>query len=536
MRWIRNPLPLVLSFVLVFFLGTSYSSGAENRTEQNMYTRKSITYLKMVMRPSLDMIFREAKFLTGFDLYSFLERKIREAIEIKRFDYNPVSLSGDVDIKALAKLVKDYIDEVKVERAKAQAKMEWRFKDLVVTAEDLRKIANSAYIYWPEVEKFKVWYKIKILRGNKIEIDQEIEVEIGVRVKYYRVDFETGEPIKVADIYAEHTELVFVGRESLIPLPFPFSLLSPTVEFSETPLSAFKRCTEKVVYWLAKKINAQMRRIPDFKLAGVINSSGMLYISAPITEKEGLGIDWDFEVIERFSSEDGKIKEERVGWVRSREVADGKVEKNSKFQILSGDAGIGHIIREYPLVGVSFLVKPKYLVANEMRITEGSQQYSIEASSGKGAFGFSLGGELNLAKAFGINISELYLTADISTNFISGGSFEALGGFGLRKKFYVRSLAIIPEIPLEFGGVFVPIISQGEGTLARSIIVGISPSLSLEWFFSPRFSIFAGAGMRFMNETSEFFFSKDEKEITVREIVYNPSTSFIFAGAEITLW
>ena len=536
MKLMRNFLSLALFFVSSLLGINSYSAEKENIITQNMYARKSITYLKMVMRPSLDMIFKKAKFLTGFDLYSFLEKKIREAIEIKRFDYNPVGLSGDVDIKALAKLVKEYIDEVKVERARAQAKMEWRFKDLVVTAEDLRKIANSAYIYWPEVEKFNVLYKIKIMKKVELEIDQEIEVLIGVRVKYYRVDFETGEPIKVADIYAEHTEVVFVGRESLIPLPFPLSLLSPAVEFPETPLSAFKRCTEKVIYWLAKKINAQMRRIPDFKLTGVINSSSMLYVSAPITEKEGLGIDWDFEVIERFSSEDGRIKEKRVGWVRSREVADGKVEKNSRFQILSGDAGIGHIIREYPLVGVSFLVKPKYLIANEMRITGGSKQYSIEANSGKGAFGFSLGGELNLAKVFGVNASELYLTADVSTNFIIGGSFEALGGFGLRKKFYVRSLAIIPEIPLEFGGVFVPIRMQGEGTLARSIIIGVSPSLSLEWFFSPRFSIFAGAGMRFMNETSEFFFSKDEEEITVREIVYNPSTSFIFAGVEITLW
>lgn len=501
------------SLLFVFFFFIPKVSEADEK-----YRKKSITYLKMVFPQSIRKFSEGVDFLTGFDLDSFLEKKIREAVEMPRFDYNPVDLSSTVDLKTLAFLVKQYVDEVKVDRAKAEAKMDWRFKDLVITAEDIRKIAESAYIYYPEIDKFSVVIVFSPSTRKRGRIEASISVSIGLKVHYWRVDFNTGEPIKVAQIDVSHTESVKVGLIDLVPLPFPFSLLSPSVEVPETYLDAFVRCSENAIYWLAKKVNKETRKIPDFSLFAPVDSVSFQNAFAALTKKDGVYLDSDFEVLEEIEFvKDGKTEREkkRVGWVRARDIADGKENFLSSFQILGGSASVGQTISEYPLLGIGLSPLGTYVLGN-------------------GAFGFSLLANISFSRAFSLGLSEFYLFAGPEILIPKDGA-ELSGILGLRKKFYIRSIGINPELSFGFTRFATEVQDEGIAYPAYNYSIGIKPALGLEWFFSPRFSIYIIGGYKAFTPIDEVYFEKDGYEQTWRKS-YDPSGLFISGGFDFTIW
>ncbi|MCS7212710.1 MAG: hypothetical protein NZ927_00570 [Candidatus Calescibacterium sp.] len=495
------------------FLSLVFLAYSQNETK---YTKKSITYLRMVFPDSAKRFSDGVDFLTGFNLFSYLEKNIREAVEMQRFDYNPVNVSGNVDLKTLSKLVKQYVDEVKVDRAKAEAKMDWRFKDLVITAEDIKKIAESAYIYYPEIRSFSV--SIAFLPRRDGEIDKFISVNIALVVHYWRVDFDTGEPIKVAEISVDHGESVKVGRIDLVPLPFPFSLISPSVEVPETSLQAFLRCSEQVIYWLARKVNRETRKIPDFSLFAPVESVSFGSAFAPLTKKDGVYLDSDFEVLEEFeylkNGEKQKSKK-RVGWVRARDIADGNEKLSSSFQILSGSAEIGQIVSEYPLLGI------------------GLSPFGIYIPE-KSAIGFSLLANISLPRAFSLNLSEFYLFGGpeivVPKDWVE---LNALVGF--RKKFYIRSVGINPEFAFTFTRLFTEVQQGAQTYSAYANSIGIKPALGLEWFFSPRFSLYLISGYRLSSLVDTVYYEIGDLLFSGQK-EYNPSAFFISGGFDITIW
>lgn len=507
-------LVLCVCVLACFLLSPILSKASEQK-----YVKKSITYLRMIFPYQVRKISDKAAFLAGFDLDSYLEKKIREAVEMPRFDYNPVNLSGDVDLKTLAKLVKNYVDEVKVERAKAEAKVDWRYKDLVVTAEDIRKIAESAYIYYPEIKRFSVdVVTLVIPEGKQRRVEVHISVGMGLKVTYWRVDFDTGEPVKVAEIYAEHDEMVKVGRADLISLPFPFSLLVPSIEFPETPLQAFIRCTEQTILWLARKIHKKTREIPDFKLFAPIESVSFRKAFAPLTKRDGAYIDSDFEVLEEIEvKRNGEVRTEkkRVGWVRMDKLADGKEELLSSFKIMSGSAEVGQVVVEYPLLGVGISPGTTYV-------------------PNKGAIAFYMLAHLSFAKTFSLNLPELYLFVGPEI-LISKDGGELNSSLGLSKKFYIGSIGINPKVSFVFTRFFTRVRDDGESYTGYGNSFGVKPAIGLEWFFSPRFSIFFIGGYRISSDIQAVRYEKNETTL-YKSVQYSPSGSFISGGLEITIW
>jgi hypothetical protein len=527
--------------LLCLFLSLSYSYAQEkeqvpHKVQEERYTRKSITRMKLSVPSDVERIYKVADFLLGFDLTRFLEEKIKSAIEIERFDYNQVNVSANTDIETLARLVKEYVDAVKVDRAKAEAQIDWRFKDLVITADDIRKIADSAYIYSPKVKNLDV--NVFIVPRNR-RIEMTIWCSIGIEVAYYKVDFDTGKPILVFKTYDSQTERVKVGKIELLPLPFPFSLFGPEVDIIETPLDAFERCMVKAIFWVGGKINRSMRRIPDFALTAPIVNSSSFYVYSPLTKRDKVYIDSDFRVLERQEFErDGKKEEvfRSVGWVRARKVADGEKEVVSAFQILSGSPEVGHIIREYSLLNIGLVPSFYFLPSLGFSYESLSPKVSLPKSS-SGGFAFSLGVKANFATAFSINVSEFYLISDLYL-LAQKTVFELGGRVGLKKKFYFRNLGVNPSLTFDFARVLLPFTRTDVGVdvTAGDYILGISPALTFEWFFHPRFSIFAGGGYRFMTVAENFTYNLEGAEFSLEGARYNPSGIFFLGGFEITIW
>ncbi len=553
---------ICISFSLLFVVKGVVRGDEINKNkkeEAEKYTRKSITYLKMIYPPRIEALSQEVEFLSGFDLVGFIEKKIREAVEMKRFDYNDVKIPEGANINDIAHLVKTYIDEVKVDRARAEAKMDWRFKDLVITADDIKRIAESAYLYRPEIRKFHVKRKIVYDRdsGDITETIKQIflpfsgqikkrdgkakdiiEVSIGVNVRYWRVDFDTGDPRDVAQIYAEHKNSVVVGEDKIF----------------ETPLEAFIRCTDEAVFWLSRKINAETRKIPDFLLYGPVASVSAFKVFSPITKRDGAYLDSDFAVMERVEEEtlpkngageigageigagekgekkeaearkeERKIKEIRVGWARARKIVEDE-SSLSEFQILAGSPEVGQLIKEYPLVGVGAFIMGGYILGPKLTDTKG------EVS--KNGILISIRPKANLATAFSVNLSELYLIGGAGFTFLQGG-IDIAGYGGLRKKFYIRSLALAPQMLIGYSRLFIPVETGEE--IAQGESIGIIPSLSLEMFFHPRFSVFVSAEYKLFTkvESAKYKIFDVEREV---EIEYIPSGLLLGGGFEVTIF
>ncbi len=68
-------------------------------------------------RPGKRVVLRDVS--TDPDAYHLIERAIRSNVELPRFDYNDVSRFETLGPDEAAKLVKDYLDKVKLERARA---------------------------------------------------------------------------------------------------------------------------------------------------------------------------------------------------------------------------------------------------------------------------------------------------------------------------------------------------------------------------------------------------------------------------------
>jgi hypothetical protein len=295
-----------------------------------------------------------------------------------------------------------------------------------------------------------------------------------------------------------------------------------------------------VVEWISKKINADMRRVPDFSLFAAISSAEGQNVWAPLTKKDKVYLDSDFQVLERQEEidESGRKKEtfKRVGWVRARKIADEKTEENSRFQIMSGSAEVGQIIREYPLVGVGFTLSFNYLPSMNFEETV-SNPYLVFGEGKKGsAFGFSISGKVNTSTAFGWNISEFYLIASGLVH-ISRFAYEIGANLGIRKKFYLRSLGFVPQFTLDIIRIGIPAIRRevNQEVTLSDISFGITPALFLEWFLHPRFSIFLGGGYRLMTTAENFSYELEGVEY-FPNIRYNPSFPFISGGIEITIW
>jgi hypothetical protein len=438
------------------------------------------------------------------DVYKLLEKALREQIEMPRFDYNDVGIEGGVSLDDLAKIIRDYVDAIKIERAAAEAKMDWRFKDLVITAEDLKRIAESAYIYWPTITKFstKRYVTTEKYKGRTVR-RVHYEAKLGVAVQYFRVKFEDAQLEHVVKVSAEHTSDVTKG-------------------LFETEEGARKRAILEAVEWVARKINKETRKIKEFKLAAPIQSATFNSVWFPLTKKEGLKLDWGFEVLE-FTEKGEEIK---VGYVKIREIADGKVEKQSRAQVITSKGLTfegGELAREYPQLGVSILPRAGIVQTN-------FKKFDVLGSGGPSTFApsFNLSVQNNLPQLVNIPVSELYGVINFFLS-IPSPFLELTGEAGILKKFWLRRLSVHGALR---GGYLRTFIFH-EGERYSGDTIGGRASLGLEFFLTPDWSLNAEAGYRFYAPFSSVTNDETGEEVPLGTD-YNPSGFTALAGLIFT--
>lgn len=459
------------------------------------YERKSITYLEMLDLAGADD-----------DIYRAVEHEVRRNVELPRFDYNDVSRFRSLTPAAAARLVKDYLDKTKLARAKEQASYDVRFKDFTITGDDLRRIANSAYLYQPALRSARAHKERYVIYQNgRPVIVQRWVARVDVRVTFYAVDFAQGVAKEMAVIGASGSGSSTIGG-------FFSDGGSRDAAIREAAASA------------GQQLRKEVRGVEAFNLLTPIAAAGANSVSFGLTRKEGLELDQGFYVYEYLTT-GGR---ERVGYVKVTRVGDGKTEADSDAQNIYVSNGFtfdeGQLLQEHPQLGIR--VQPEF----------GIQRFGMHVGKDLGMEESSSGARAQFSVAYDIaesvGIPEVHAVADLhvmASNFLEMGV-----EVGIDKRFYFRRLALTPGFRLglmrnwwsfdpEAAG-FDDVGNPQDVANLNGQSLGVTPRLGVEVFFTPEWSLTGYAGYRlYTPQPAESLTNPDTDMSYPFDFEYDPS-------------
>ncbi|NOZ86006.1 MAG: hypothetical protein GXP49_07045 [Deltaproteobacteria bacterium] len=524
---------LVWLIVCIYGAGTTAADkeSLEKKDEsQASYKRKSITYLGIFGKADKRYLNR-------------IERFLRPQLEMKRFDYNHVNLSGSFTIADFVQAIRNYVEQKKLDRAKAEGEFSERFKEINVTLSDVERIANSAYFYQIRVPRLnfqkstlsETWRfclspnagAVTLGMAAKLGKKQScpspmVEVYVPVTREFWKVDLKVD-----ADFF--HVELKKQGkgytkiatastfRENDAERPVRVLVTinkgrvkQRSYEYTEPAESTKARAFNGINFlFLAKELQKQERSIPAFKLKAAVQSSSFNGVFFPLGKREGLWKDIGFYVMEF----DTTGKKHEVGYVKVRDIGDNKKKppENSWAQTIysRNDWSFegGELLMEYPQVGYNVI-----LAAGVASLyVDDSNVSAKNAMFGAGTFGMGLAlhlvGEWDLAEY--LHISEFYQTLHLEGDIYSD-MYAGFIGLGFLWKYYIHRLALGFEVYGMYGRLGGSYDSNGDGTKDIDVSFdddnnhcgGVAGQLVIEIFITPDFSLIFRGGARLVGSTA----------------------------------
>ncbi len=480
------------------------------------YERKSISYANVILvsDPSIKIEAKQADYMI---------KKFRSYIEMPRFDYNPIpeellnefkseveargtSLSLDDVVEILKqKFVPKIIEILDIEKemraqnllteAQRNSFIATKAKSLGITAEQLMKIMNSAFIYIPMISKYKVYTD---------NVNQLHTVEIIAGAIWYRVIYsEEGEnDLKlVVKKEAKGVGVAKIGKE---------------FKHEGVKVKDIDYAFRTAVVALARDLQVATRDIPEFRLGAQVTEVYSNAVSFPMGTKEGIKIDDGFDLVELQEDPNGGIIRKKIGFVRVTRVANNRLYPRtfSRAQIIIG-RGIepGVYVSERPRLPIDLVVR---LMNNPFTVNSGQGTSKM--------IGYSIHAELIYNFGRNINVNQLWIGAGL---FIGSGNSGELEGikdkfqfylgtdkpnvtiFGLNgvliKKFYFRRLSVIGRAELITEGItFYK--SNSDESLAHSSL-GLGFGLGVEYVATPDLNLGFSLGYRTFSESEEWDFN-----------------------------
>ncbi|CUS76885.1 hypothetical protein JGI7_00373 [Candidatus Kryptonium thompsonii] len=503
--------------VLIFLL----SMGAI--AQELKYERKSISYVNilLVSDPSIEIEQEESEYII---------KKLREYIEMPRFDYNPipaelledfkaevesrgsnVSLDEVVEIlkeKFVPKIIEilDIEKEIRAQNLLTEAQrnsfIATKAKALGITAEQAMKIMNSAFICVPVISKYRTY----------MDSDAQIYTTLlSAGVIWYRVIYRENGEGDLNLIVKKET-----GGMGLAKAGKTFEHEGKKVDYREY---AFRTA----VVALARDIQVATRDIPEFRLGAQVAEVYSNAISFPMGTREGIKIDDGFDLVELQENPDGSFIQKNIGFVRVTKVANNRINPRafSRAQIIIG-SGIepGVYVSERPRLPVDIVIR---LINNPFTV----KYVWLGEETQNSMTGYSIHSELiyNLGRSLGI--PQLWIGAGV---FIGGGDAENLEGvkrglFGgekpdvnivglngiLMRKFYYKRFAGAVRAELILESI---IFSKGEDYEWKHEKRGLGFGLGVEYVITPDLNLGLNLGYRAFSESKKwnYRFLSESKE------------------------
>jgi hypothetical protein len=488
---------LILPFILTLTMG-----------QELKYERKSISYVDvlLVSNPEIKIEGKQA---------SYLIKKLREYIEMPRFDYNPIpeelvadfkseleSRGSSISLDEIVELLKEkfvpkIIEILDIEKeiraqglfteAQRNSFIATKAKSLGITAEQAMKIMNSAFIYVPVISKYNTYTD---------RINQIYTVDLNAGVFWYRVVYHESGDADLKLLIKKETKGIGVAG------------LNKELKHEGEKVDYKEYAFRTAAIALARDIQVAVRDIPEFRLGAQVIEVYSNAISFPMGKREGIKIDDGFDLVELQENPDGGVIQKKIGFARVTQVTDNRSNPNrfSKARVIIG-RGLepGIYVSERPRLPFDLLVNFK---TNPFTIT-------LTGFGSESMTGYSIHAELLYNLGRNLDISQLWVGGGLS---FGGGSAENLeimkGIFGDKPDVSILEYnAVIMKrfyLPFRFSVVgradFVLEIvnfSKGDAKLEHSGL-GLALGLGVEYTATPDVILGLGLGYRFFSESEEW--------------------------------
>lgn len=397
---------------------------------QTTYLRKSISYYEgFIVRADLNIPF--------LDTLSFY---LQKRLFLERFDYNPIpkylqekvgyTLANldTLDLERISNILeKEFVPEIvkildvaKEARAKEFVSSEERVnflttkaKEIGVTADDIEKVLNAAYIFVPFITSY----------SSKIE-KELITISLNGGLIWYHISFRFSPP-KLIPIIKKETKAFGIGHMRRNYLSCGRMMSGEEYAFYSA-MTAF-----------LKNLEVLTKEIPDFRLSAQIISSYKNEISFNLGNKEGIRVDDKFNICEIYEDEKGGLKVQNVGTCLVSKVGNNKVNRYdySLAKRYLGKSEEGMTLIERPRLPLDFLLRFVIL----------KQGWAIDLE-----FDYNIGRYFNFSQffsCFNLMLSDFTFKKDNETKEIELKLKEI--GFGLIKKFNFYFLSLGKEIKIK---------------------------------------------------------------------------------------
>ncbi len=496
---------LILPFILTLAMG-----------QELKYERKSISYVDilLVSNPEVKIEGEQA---------SYLVKKLREYIEMPRFDYNPIpeelvtdfkseleSRGSSISLDEIVELLKEkfvpkIIEILDIEKeiraqgllteAQRNSFIATKAKALGITAEQAMKIMNSAFIYVPVISKYNTYTSL-----------QNYTVELSAGVVWYRVIYSEDGTSDLKLVVKKETRGIGVGT------------IGKEVKHEGKKVDYKEYAFRTAAIALARDIQVAIRDIPEFRLGAQVVEVYSNTVSFPMGKREGIKIDDGFDLIELQENPNGGLIQSKVGFARVIQVADNRSNPNrfSRARVIIG-RGLepGIYVSERPRLPIDLLVNFKtnpFTVTYYTYTDFWSNEKQVETMTG-----YSIHAELLYNLGRNLDISQLWVGGGLS---IGGGNAENLEIMKSNSIFGDKPDVSILEynavvikrfyLPFRFSVVgradFVLEIvnfSKGDKELRHSGL-GFALGLGVEYIATPDVILGLGLGYRFFSESEEW--------------------------------
>ncbi len=445
--------------------------------------RKSLTYVRLANRAG-----------ARADDYALAEKTVRRNVEQGRFDINELPPGASaLDVPALARMTRDYLDTVKLERAADRADFDARTKSLDITAEDLVRVAASGFLYAPVLRRLAVDRRVMMVpQGGRMVRVETWVAEAVVEVVFWRLNFNDGTAQEAYRVVAAGSSNGGFGGGA-------------------TRSDAVRGALAD----MGESLKVQVRNLADFRLQVNVERAGWNGAWLPLTVRDGLILDSLLRAEELTT--DGTSR--RVAWLAVRDVGDGKTESQSYAQVIGVRDGWsltgGEMLFEVAQRGIGLQVSPLHAAVD------------VSDPSGNAATADRLwGGRLLAAKrlAEATGISEFFAELAVAGG-LAGDLFEIGVAIGVAKRFSFHRFFV--GLGVHAG----PLRVQGPGPLGNggAWSVGVDGELTLSAWLSPNFALEAWGGGRAYLPVDALYDS-DDVMISDPGFRYRPTGWILGAG------
>jgi len=453
------------------------------------YDRKSISIFKMDVAEAARMASQQ-------DIDLVYQMVFDKFVGMGRFDYNPIP-AGVNDPAALFEIVKEYTTTKIEERAAKQ----WDIKNEYygsnfITGENVDKIINGAYIFFPTLETFILTKKKD---SDDFTATMSVRVDIYSATNMGTLDAPVWSPVLTATVKAS-------GSNALGSL-FDLALNDKK---KDKRIEAVKSAANGMLMFLEKEV----RKVEVFKIKALVTKADVKKNEISFNFGKNVGVNMDDAYTVGYFEKDasGKEKYRETGFMKVRSIK--QQESVSQLLIVTPQKGTKEAdlfneydqVYEYPLVGLNIFVLGG---VNSFKywgdLEDGDEPLDKEENISP-FIGLNM--EYDIAKF--VNIPELYvnISGDIVLAQLGvtpdgyGGEIEyetatAIVEFGVTKKFFTRQLGYY--IGADFGYMNMTI-TAGDAEEEKYYSMGGKVKAGINYMINKNLLFDAGAGFRFYGE------------------------------------